>query len=1032
MPFNFIYNLSEILRKNLLIEKWIISPNLRVGFQWIDTITRKGQALLNCRIKTIRTIAIDLASNYLAENGIKLISDLKKKIILEHIYKNLRKRKNRYLAKLKTSSDIIDFLLSSIKEIRLAGLETTDLTASSFEVKEKGEEITFIINEYEKILKLFKYIDYAGVLKKVITWICEGKKILPENLIIIVSSFDLTHSFCPLEKRLWDVLPENLKIKIPSFYSLDILNSAEFNGTKMTNIARLSLFNMQVEDEISRADGSVIIFKASGCADEIREVFRRIVKDKIPFDDVEILYTDSYTYNPLIYELSYMLNENIKDELSISFSDGIPVRYSRPGRALSAWISWVAEDFSQNILRQMIQDGLLKVGEKYENPPAFSYFALLFRQIPIGKFKARYKKALATQIYNVKKSLSNMDMNKTGIEKKQLEYKKNALIALSDFITEFIEHTPCYNSPNEELIAGVKWFMKNAIRLRSELDFYAAKRINREIDELSGYLDDFEELNDFDIWDWLGNLTANISVLGQGPRPGKIYVTSLKTGGHSSRRHTFIVGMDDLRFPKVHGPDPILLDRERARISQHLPQKHDLPEKEKEELAYLFARLSGKLFLSYPSEDAASERQLFPSPVILTAYRKLGVNDAIGSPASYAPLNPKDSINLTEWWISLMCGKQRALDPQIIVSFIYPDLKRGFLASRMRASSRFTVFDGFVPLSGKDLSPYDLKLKNILSAKSLELLGNCPFNFFLSYVLGIEAPPDEQITFDRWLDAATKGTLLHSVFKEFMEEIAMAKDHLLFAKHSQRIHIILEKYIEYYKKIIHPFSEYAFKQDVSFLYKCTDIFLRREEYLCNRYRPEYFEVSVGMQSEGEGGRLDNIEPVVIQIADNKKILAKARLDRIDTIIDSGPQAFAIWDYKTGSSYRYKGDDPFRGGRIVQNIFYTLVAEYLLKKKVSPSATVRQFGYFFPNINEFGRRIYWNDKELEGGTEYLFMLCELMAAGCFPYTDCESDIKWSMYNDAVINPEEAISLVKIKLNRLDNKLLFNMRKLRGYE
>ncbi len=54
-------------------------------------------------------------------------------------------------------------------------------------------------------------------------------------------------------------------------------------------------------------DGSVSLFHALGESNEVREVFRRILEEKIPFDEVELLVTTVDPYVPLIYEIASSL-----------------------------------------------------------------------------------------------------------------------------------------------------------------------------------------------------------------------------------------------------------------------------------------------------------------------------------------------------------------------------------------------------------------------------------------------------------------------------------------------------------------------------------------------------------------------------------------------------------------------------------------------------------------------------------------------------------------------------------------------------
>src|SRR4029078_4257300 len=73
-----------------------------------------------------------------------------------------------------------------------------------------------------------------------------------------------------------------------------------------------------------------------------------------------------------------------------------------------------------------------------------------------------------------------------------------------------------------------------------------------------------------DVWDWLAALPGESRVLGSGPRPGCLHVDSIYSGGVSGRGHTFILGLDDSRFPGAGLQDPLLLDSERRQVSPQL------------------------------------------------------------------------------------------------------------------------------------------------------------------------------------------------------------------------------------------------------------------------------------------------------------------------------------------------------------------------------------------------------------------------------------------------------------------------------
>ena len=69
-----------------------------------------------------------------------------------------------------------------------------------------------------------------------------------------------------------------------------------------------------------------------------------------------------------------------------------------------------------------------------------------------------------------------------------------------------------------------------------------------------------------------------------------------------------------------------------------------------------------------------------------------------------------------------------------------------------------------------------------------------------------------------------------------------------------------------------------------------------------------------------------------------------------------PNVFAIWDYKTGGTWKYTQEPrPFWEGRVVQHALYMLVMDARLKAmaKEFPGARVERFGYLLPERE--GRR-----------------------------------------------------------------------------
>ncbi len=124
-----------------------------------------------------------------------------------------------------------------------------------------------------------------------------------------------------------------------------------------------------------------------------------------------------------------------------------------------------------------------------------------------------------------------------------------------------------------------------------------------------------------DVRDWLAALPAETRVGGSGPRPGCLHADHVRSGGHSGRPHTFIVGLDDARFPGAGLQDPLLLDSERARLDPDLPTAGRRLEETIQGFKRLLGRLRGTATLCWPSRDVVEDSERFPSQVVLDAFR---------------------------------------------------------------------------------------------------------------------------------------------------------------------------------------------------------------------------------------------------------------------------------------------------------------------------------------------------------------------------------------------------------------------------
>ena len=224
------------------------------------------------------------------------------------------------------------------------------------------------------------------------------------------------------------------------------------------------------------------------------------------------------------------------------------------------------------------------------------------------------------------------------------------------------------------------------------------------------------------------------------------------------------------------------------------------------------------------------------------------------------------------------------------------------------------------------------------------------------------------------------------------------------------------------------------------LYEAAQVFLAGEEEFCQHSCPEYLEASLGMTPEDEdkASPLDDPEPISVPLPNGGSFRARGRIDRVDRMGDESSHDFAIWDYKTGSTYKFRESqrDPFIQGRLLQYALYVPMVESVLNRK-DRKATVRQAGYYFPTGRGQGERIFKTREELARARAVMQSLCQIVANGAFlatddrPYAnDSKHDCDYCDYKLICHDLEATTAASRIKLANGRNHVLKPMRELRG--
>lgn len=1035
--------LAKIVRDHLLNSKWLIAPSLRVGHQWIDAVVRSGQPAVNVRINTVKGFALELAAPEMAANGASLIAADGAAILVDAIASRLLQGKSAYLSNLQPSAGLSQTMLSAIETVRLAGIDAKMLRPGAFEVAAKAKDVSSLLQEYLTQLDALGLVDYAAVLRMSKNRLKTDSSALAEDVLVLVpDDLELT----ALERELLDLLPSEKVVVLGVDQPVTVPDDGKETSSDSMLLRWLP---SPVEAPSPKKDGMAEVFRAIGEVNEVREVLRRCLQLGVSLDNVEVLHTDTETYVPLFYELAWCLQPEVESadrELPVTFAEGVPVRYSRPGRALMAWLAWAADDFPQATLVRMVQDGLLKIPGHDREQFSFSSLAVTLRSVGIGLGRDRYVQKLAEGIAGCEGQLANpaefadddgeIDADKQAAAKRRLE----SLRLLDGLSRSLLAITPQPGATPKETLAAAGEFLGRFARAVGEFDNYALQALAEEIQAMQGWMEQIGGDLGRDFREWLAGLVDQVRVGGSGPRPGCVHVAHVLTGGHSGRPATFVVGLDDSRFPGAGLQDPLLLDHERVALSPKLPTAASRLKDKLDKFARLLARLRGRIVLSYCCHDLADDREMFPSQVILAAFRILsGKHDGdqadllrwLPPPASFAPQSAERCLHEADWWLWRLCGPEAIDDLEGLVAERFPHLGSGQRAAAERSNQKFSMFDGMVPEAGVDHDPTKPD-GPILSASSLETIGRCPLAWFFHYALRIELPEEVAVDPTRWLDPLAFGSLLHEVFRQFMADLC--KKNLLpkVSRDKARLMKILDQQIAIYRELCPPLNESVFRAQRRQLEEAAQVFLAGEEEFCQQSCPKYLEASLGMTAIGEPSPLDDAAPIVVSLPGGQKFRARGRIDRVDEIGDESSCRFSIWDYKTGRIYKkYRDADPFAQGRLVQHALYMTMAESVLKRKVNRKAVVEQAGYYFPTGRGQGERIVRTREQLAGAREVLHRLCQIVANGAFLATnDPEEDCGYCDYQIVCHDLEATAAASQLKLDNGRNQALKPIRELRG--
>ncbi|QNB45485.1 PD-(D/E)XK nuclease family protein [Thermanaerosceptrum fracticalcis] len=1026
---NFLTSLNKKCEEYRFEEKVLIVPSHSAGQQILQAFARQGCSCLNLKPDTLFSLAEDLLKLSLYRRRLTLIPENLGNYLLLRVLKDLSfQQKLNYFTQLDITPGISRSIYSAINELKLAGINYTDIKDDMFVNPQKGADFNLIFKAYEETLQRNGFIDAADLLKTAMTEdiLSKGKEVLyllPENLKLY-----------PMERLFLEKLSTS-GYQVLEFAPVQGLNKPEkcivLSGQEgkidvKTDKDRLSWLYDMDHAPAPFNDNSTDLFHAYGETNEVKEVLRRIIKNQLLLDEVTISYTSQEPYVQLFYDLSQQYN------IPMTFGEGIGIINSRPGRLFFGLLEWIGNNYDVSLLISLINNGDFRVDDEKAAPSNSTIIALL-RNAGIGWGRERYNQQLAI--------LSGSYEEKVGKAQEQNKKEKNIrLLENAKWLQEFMEKI--FVLLPEEInnrvdyaafLHGVTGIVETFGNITGDIDGAAKKIIIDELSLMSATAN--EEMSLEEAIKRLEDLVSGIRVGRSNPKPGAIHVTGYRQGLWVFRENTFVVGLDAHKFPGQLREDPILLDIERQNMGLGFLQRKYQVRENLYDMVQLLSALPGNVTLSYSSFDTVENRDVFPSPLLMQYYRlKTGEKTkdysqlllAFTEKKAFVPRNLADVLDPTEYWLNLNFVAGGIKEPERSLVSCYRHWENGLKAWEARRNHLYTSYDGLIN-SNVSLDPR----KNhqlVLSATQFEDLAKCPFAYFLKYILRISPP--EELAFDPgvWLDAAARGSLLHSIFEQFYMKLIDRKEKPQLGKHQALMYEIASELLSKQKEMLPPPSSVIYELESREIQDSCRVFLASEEEECQGADPRFFELSFGVNAEETPG-LGQIGPVYLELPNGEGLYLRGRIDRVDQV---GDQVFRVLDYKSGSTYVFEEGKPFQRGTQLQHTLYAMAAEKILSQYgLFTSPRVEEGVYVFPTLKGEGQRIVRKYHLRERLLEIIEVLCDILHAGAFIMSFEDKHCKFCDYPE-VCRRELFAPVVEAKLIAPCNPQLEKVRRLEDYE
>ena len=939
--------LAAFCRRHPVERKILFAPSRQIGFNVLTHLTRSGTPWTNLEALSVIDFAREETETALLVKGWRPASVDLIHLIVEKILRRIKDEDpTGYFAPVAVSPSLVRSVWSTLAGIRMAGL-TPNAVSARIDDSIKGRALDSLTHLFAEELEKRRVFDSARLLD-------HASRMGPcPYPVLILGETNLTGIEIRFLRSRFDDRLEILRVpdstvRVPQTIAQEVFGFGREAAAGDDPPLSEAFDPFEGVEQVD-----LTVYGAKGPEYEVKDAIKWALNAGVSIDSVEIAYSRGATYVPMILDAAERLG------IDVSFGEGIPATLTRPGRALVGLLRWILDDFPASDLAGLLEAGHVQFQRvEGESPAPMSRFASFLREAPIGEKRRRYERGLSALVDEARRDLDGLDPESSRY--KRLERRHRDLLRLRRSIRDLFAGIPDTETSNLGALASLaRRFLEHNAIAKGDLEIAALDSLMGRIDNLPA--DEVVSLKYGlqSLIDMVQRQTVQVSTA----RPGSLHVVDISRAGYSGRPNLFVVGLDVDSFPGRISEDPILLDLERERISQNLGKRSEESGARVWHLLRSIHMNATRVFLGTTTFDAEREdTAVYPSPLIQSAAHKLGV--------PFDDLPQLDVGTVTFDDVDLLLPQRDRHDFRQVLETEFPTLRMGEQAVQERQSVRLTRYDGWL---GEGDEAFSIRPDGpVLSSTRLENLADCGYRYFLTYVLGIREPEYYKMDPARWLSPKDFGIFLHDLYHEFLDDLKAKGERASIEAHRSELLQRIDEKLEAYRQRFPVDNLAAHNFQVQRLRNSAATFLLTESQSVTK--PILFELIFGYPDAADKRLL---QPAKIELDDGMAFLFAGRIDRID----ESPAGLVVWDYKTGSSWKFQQGSILRGGLNLQWTLYGLAAKEI-SERLGMDARVASSGYYFASDRENGLQLADSPLSSEKLSDVIGPLLHLVQEGAF--------------------------------------------------